>query len=76
VHLQEVERIRNTKVYIFEGTDPSGQSKWCLADATSVAENRTHSIYETAESQGNMCGMRVTLNCGFVPGCSIGTLRY
>jgi hypothetical protein len=52
----------DTKVYIFEGTDTSGQSKWRLTDATSVAENRTHSIYETAESQSNMCGMRVTLS--------------
>ena len=27
----------DTKVYIFEGTDKSGQSKWCLADATRIA---------------------------------------
>jgi hypothetical protein len=50
------------KVYIFEGTDTtSGQSTWRLTDTTSVAENRTHGIYETGESQGNVCGMRVTL---------------
>jgi hypothetical protein len=46
----------DTKVYIFEGTDEtSGHSNWRLTDARSVAENRTHSIYETTESQSNLC---------------------
>jgi hypothetical protein len=39
----------DTKFYIFGGTDASGQSKWRLTDATSAAENRTHSIYEKVE---------------------------